>query len=116
MLLSSHIFEEVEKTCDRIGMIRNGKLIREITVDELRHSRSKTYKFELENAADREKIETVFPNLQYNAKKGQVTVSISDEEINQLIAVLSECKLRYFKEEKHTLEEYFMQFYGGEGK
>ena len=26
IILSSHIFDEVEKTCDRIGMIRNGKL------------------------------------------------------------------------------------------
>ncbi len=116
ILLSSHIFEEVEKTCDRIGMIRNGKLIKEVSVDELRHSRSKTYKFELENAADREKIEAGFPNAQFDAKKNQVRIFISDDEINQLIAVLSGCQLRYFKEEKHTLEEYFMQFYGGEDK
>lgn len=116
VLLSSHIFEEVEKTCDRIGMIRNGKLINEITVDELRHSCSKIYKFELENANDHEKIKATFPTAQYNTKNNKVTVFISDDEINRLIIVLSECKLRYFREEKHTLEEYFMQFYGGEDK
>lgn len=46
IILSSHIFEEVEKTCDRIGMIRNGRLIKEVTIDELRHSQLKTYKIE----------------------------------------------------------------------
>ena len=29
ILLSSHIFEEVEKTCSRIGMIKEGRLIQE---------------------------------------------------------------------------------------
>ena len=42
IVLSSHIFDEVEKTCDRVGMIRNGKLIKEVTIDELRHSQLKT--------------------------------------------------------------------------
>lgn len=38
VIMSSHIFEEVGKTCDRIGMIRQGKLIKELPVDELRHA------------------------------------------------------------------------------
>ncbi len=116
VLLSSHIFDEAEKTCDRIGMIRNGKLINEVTIDELRHSCSKTYKFELKNAHDLEKIKSAFPTSKYNDKNNQVTVFISDDEINWLINVLYECELRYFKEENHTLEEYFMQFYGGDDK
>lgn len=41
ILLSSHIFDEVEKVCDKVGMIRNGKLIQEIAVDEMRYSQLK---------------------------------------------------------------------------
>ena len=36
VLLSSHLMHEVEQTCDRVGVISNGSLIREGTVDELR--------------------------------------------------------------------------------
>lgn len=53
ILLSSHIFEEVEKTCDRIGIIRQGKLVVTDTVETLceRHVRSYTVTLETENLA-----------------------------------------------------------------
>lgn len=113
ILLSSHMFDEVEKTCDRIGMIRNGKLIQEVTVDELRHSRFKTYKIEFSDAVSLALVKSKYPNAEYKEQQHQIIVSISDDEINQLITVLSKCHVRFLKEEKHTLEEYFMKFYGG---
>jgi sodium transport system ATP-binding protein len=36
VIFSSHIMSEVEKLCDRIGIIHNGKLLREGTLTELR--------------------------------------------------------------------------------
>lgn len=36
VLLSSHLLNEVELTCDRVGVIANGRLVAEGTVDELR--------------------------------------------------------------------------------
>src|SRR6202045_4851246 len=36
VLLSSHLLNEVELTCDRVGVIATGKLVAEGTVDELR--------------------------------------------------------------------------------
>ncbi|HEX2383714.1 MAG TPA: ABC transporter ATP-binding protein [Acidimicrobiales bacterium] len=37
VFLSSHILSEVEALCDRIGILRDGRLIEEGTMDELRH-------------------------------------------------------------------------------
>ncbi len=113
IILSSHIFDEVEKTCDRIGMIRNGKLIQEVTVNELRHSQFKTYKIEFSDKLSFEKFKHEYPHAEYKETQKQVIISINDSEINQLIAVLSMCHVTFLKEEKHTLEEYFMKFYGG---
>ena len=113
IILSSHIFEEVEKTCDKIGMIRNGKLIKEATIDELRHSQLKTYKIEFENGNDLKRLKSTYTDAVYRDEYNQMIVSINDTDINKLITILAECKLRFLKEEKHTLEEYFMQFYGG---
>lgn len=112
IILSSHIFEEVERTCDRIGIIRSGKLIKEISVDELRHSQLKTYKIKFEKLSDLEQFKATYPNI-INKEK-EAIVSINDSAINNLILELSKYKLLFLKEEKHTLEDYFMQFYGGE--
>ncbi|MDF2485319.1 MAG: transporter ATP-binding protein [Herbinix sp.] len=114
ILLSSHMFEEVERTCDRIGIIKNGKMIREVDAKELRHSRLKTFRMECEDETDLERILGKFPEAECNMTTHSVILSLPDSRINDLIAVLAGCKLRFLKEEKHTLEEYFMQFYGGD--
>ena len=51
--MSSHMFEEVERTCDRIGMIRCGELVTVDTVDALRkrYLRSYTVSLPTEQAA-----------------------------------------------------------------
>jgi ABC-2 type transport system ATP-binding protein len=36
VLLSSHLMAEVEQVCDRVGVMRHGRLVGEGTVDELR--------------------------------------------------------------------------------
>lgn len=43
ILLSSHMFEEVERTCDRIGIIRSGKLVAVDSVEALRKRHLHTY-------------------------------------------------------------------------
>ena len=114
IFLSSHIFEEVEKTCDRVGILRGGKLIRDITIDELRSSQMTTYQIGFSGISDLRKFQTQYPDAHCAKNALQLTVSIPDSQINPLISALSECGLRFLREEKHTLEEYFMQFYGGE--
>ena len=113
ILLSSHIFDEVEKTCDRIGMIRSGKLIQEITVAEMRRLGVKTYKVGFSDFSGFEYVKQIYPDAEFKERPYQMTVSVADMEINRMISVLSRCNIRFLKEEKHTLEEYFMKFYGG---
>ena len=43
ILLSSHIFSEVDATCDRIAIIKDGRLVSVFEADELRHSAQKVY-------------------------------------------------------------------------
>ena len=113
VLLSSHIFEEVEKTCDRVGMIRNGKLIKEFTDEELQHSKIQTFQLTFEKSDDLQRIKSVYPDSNYDEESNQLVVSINDSQINDFISQLASCKLCSLKERKHTSEDYFMQFYGG---
>ena len=113
IIMSSHIFEEVERTCDRIGIIKEGHLIQEFDADELRHSRLKSYKVEFYNEQDLNEMIKLYPTATYSTVKKQMTISIHDNAINKLLQHLSKYPIYYLKEEKHTLEDYFMQFYGG---
>ncbi len=49
ILLSSHIFEEVERTCDRVGIIRAGRLVADDPVETLRGRYLRSYTVTLED-------------------------------------------------------------------
>jgi ABC-2 type transport system ATP-binding protein len=42
VFLSSHILREVEAVCDRVGILRSGRLVDEGTLTELRHLSAQT--------------------------------------------------------------------------
>mgnify|MGYP002708369745 FL=1 len=41
ILLSSHIFSEIDNTCDRIAIIKDGKIVSEFIADDLKHASRK---------------------------------------------------------------------------
>ena len=43
ILLSSHIFSEIDNTCDRIAIIKDGKIVSEFIADDLKHASKKFY-------------------------------------------------------------------------
>ncbi len=114
ILMSSHMFEEVEGTCDRIGIIKNGKIIATVNPDEIRHSERKTFKIEFLSKEDyASMLEEGFSVKETKPEKNQVTVDIDDIKINELIAVLAKRKVKFVSEIKHDLEEYFLGYYEG---
>jgi ABC-2 type transport system ATP-binding protein len=53
VLLSSHLMSEVEQVCDRVGVISQGRLVGEGTVDELRGREGLWLRADPEDAAER---------------------------------------------------------------
>src|SRR5450631_2188092 len=51
VFLSSHILSEVEALCDRVGILRRGKLVDEGTLQQLRHLSAQTIEITFEGAA-----------------------------------------------------------------
>lgn len=113
ILLSSHIFEEVEKTCSRIGMIKEGRLIQVISIDQLRRSRLKTYSIEFSDTEGLSLCKEAYPDAARQSQENRLVLSVRDDQIDSLIRVLAQCRIKSLSEEKHTLEEYFMKYYGG---
>lgn len=117
ILLSSHIFSEVDATCDRIAIIKEGKLVSTFVADDLRHNESKEFKIEFSTKEDferfREQVEYPkrFDVVSVKRHRNQAKIIVNDREVNELIAVLSEYSLNFLTEIKFTLEDYFMKFY-----
>lgn len=115
ILLSSHIFSEIDSTCDRIAIIKDGKIVSEFVADDLKHASLKYYTVEFENEnAERifeEKSRDIASLNAVNKEKSRVYLSLEDKDMNELIALLSALDVKSFSNRKETLEDYFMKFY-----
>ena len=64
VLFSTHILSDVEKICDRIAFLENGKIALCGTIDEIKHLNSKTeIELTLKNTEDMVKISDVFSDF-----------------------------------------------------
>ena len=52
ILMSSHMFDEVEQVCDRVAMIKDGKIIAVKATAEVKHHEEKVYKIEFMSQED----------------------------------------------------------------
>lgn len=115
ILLSSHIFSEVNATCDRIAIIKDGKLVSTFVANDLKHKQDKTYKISFENETDKkdfikkENNKKIYKVL--DEEKTTLTVMVNDNKINNFISIISKYKISDFNELKETLEDYFMSYY-----
>ncbi|MCI9048971.1 MAG: ABC transporter ATP-binding protein [Coprobacillus sp.] len=87
ILLSSHMLEEVESTCDRIGIIRNGKIVTVDSVETLKKRHMHTYTVHLNSP---ELAEAFARDFDGECNGNSVTVTA-----------------------KQSLDTIFMNYYGG---
>jgi len=112
IFMSSHMFDEVEKTCDKVALIKNGKIIDIKSTREIKHNEEKVYKIEFNNKEDYHKfISDKFELVRNDENQNQVIVSINDKEINRLTKALKQYDIKFINEIKYTLEKYFNRFF-----
>ncbi|PWB50529.1 MAG: ABC transporter ATP-binding protein [Anaerolineales bacterium] len=117
ILMSSHIFAEIDATCDKISMIKDGKIVSTFVADELRHNQNKVLKLEFASNNEYQKfIEDldVTKNLNIVSLReyqNQVKIEVEDNKINDLFKIISNYELKFLSEIKFTLEDYFLRFY-----
>lgn len=114
ILLSSHIFREVDASCDRIAVIKDGKIVSTFIADDLKHNTHKIYKVKFDEKSYGEFEDNngkKFKIIERDDKKREITFAIEDSNISKFINLLSTKKVLDFKEIKESLEDYFMKFY-----
>jgi ABC-2 type transport system ATP-binding protein len=113
VFLSSHILSEVEALCDRVGILREGRLVDQGTLAELRHLGAQTMEVTFSGAA---------PSLDgvpgaHVTRAGVNTLHIEvNGNIGPLLAALALHQVVGLTSREPSLEEIFLHHYdGGQG-
>ena len=115
ILLSSHIFSEIDNTCDRIAIIKDGKIVSEFVANDLKHASKKYYTVDFKAETDKKKFLESSVGIEsltmINDKENEIFISIEDKDLNKTINLLSAVDVTKFSNRKESLEDYFMKFY-----
>lgn len=108
ILMSSHIFEEVENTCDRVVMIKDGKIVADEDINKIKNNRVKHYEITFSDTKSAES----FQRLYSDSKRQEKIVFLSlKNQVNELIKQLSLYDVRDIAVRNQTLEEVFLHYY-----
>ncbi|TYS51914.1 ABC transporter ATP-binding protein [Bacillus infantis] len=109
VLLSSHILSEVEKLCDRVGIIRQGEIIETGSLAELRHLTRTHLVFQTSNIVpDLESLKGVH---ELKANGGMISLKADAEDLGAILKYVSRFGIMKLESMPPTLEELFMRHY-----
>lgn len=109
VLFSSHILSEVEKLCDRIGIIRQGKIIETGTLEQLKYITRSHFTVKTKEALKGlNEIKGVY-NIKEN--EDELSFQVDTEEIDAVIRHISKFGVLKLESVPPTLEDLFLRHY-----
>ncbi len=112
IFLSSHIMSEVEALCDRVGILRDGRLVEMGTLAEMRHLSALTVEATFDGSIpDLTRVSGV-SSVQVDGRVIRCQVRGS---IEPLLKVLAASGVSELLSHEPSLEELFLALYGGDG-
>ena len=119
ILISSHILSEIELIADDIGIIDNGVLLEEESLEELKNMNKKYIKLVAHNDSKSVKVlEACFNIKNYSVEKnGTIKIYDLDLVIPELVRELVKegIAVEEIRMKEDTLEDYFKRITGGAG-
>lgn len=110
VFFSSHVLSEVEALCDRVAIIRQGKIVDEGRVDDLRGRRPKRLTLTLSG----EQRPISIAGATEIARHGSTVVLDYVGEVKNLLAALAALPILDLKIEEPRLDEVFLSYYASE--
>jgi ABC-2 type transport system ATP-binding protein len=120
VLLSSHILSEVEALCDRVSIVRAGRVVESGTLDELRHLTRTSITAEVDSLPPGLQDDPTVHDLvvEPGAAPGdpvRLTFDVESDHLGSALETLVPCGVRSLRSEPPTLEELFVRHYTGDG-
>jgi len=110
VLLSSHIFAEVEKLCDTVTIIRDGRTVESGTLSELRHLQRSTVRVTLD--ADASALGAIDGVHDLVIDGAHATFTVDSAALPTVLAALAPLAPRELVSTPPSLEELFLRHYG----
>jgi ABC-2 type transport system ATP-binding protein len=114
VFLSSHELDEVQRACDRIAIIRDGRLV---AVDSVEDVTGRTYRhvtLEFSETADPQEFRRI-PGVSELVQEGRrLTFKVSGD-VDPVIKAAARHTVTEFELNRPTLEEVFLTYYGRDG-
>jgi ABC-2 type transport system ATP-binding protein len=111
VFLSSHILSEVEAVCDRVGILRDGRLVDEGTLAELRHLSVQTVEVTFDGPVP--ELPPLPAVHATHAGANAIRFEVADGAIGPLIAALAQHPVISLTSREPSLEEIFLHHYDG---
>ena len=114
ILMSTHIFEEVEEVCDAVSLIHNGRILRTAPVADLLHAQEKVFRIRFESPVSAVSVPLREAQI-FGISETELRVQIPARSIGALLTWLAGMPVAAMHEEKHRLEQSFQQILKEEG-
>jgi ABC-2 type transport system ATP-binding protein len=115
VFFSSHYLNEVERIADRVGLIREGRMLTVDTVTGLKRRAKRRVDVTFTEPVDTARLEAVPGVGELRAAPGRVEMTFSGE-MRELIGALAEMPVEVLSTPEPDLEEVFLGLYGdGDG-
>jgi len=114
ILMSSHSFSEIDRTCDRVGIIKDGKIVAIEDVHRLRSMQRKLFDITLRKEEDVQKLLQSGLDVT-KSNRNQVQVAVQGD-YDSFINVLANVEVDSLDVHTQTLEEIFMHYYDKRGE
>lgn len=112
VFLSSHIMAEVQRTCDRVGIIRDGKLVDEMVVADLEKKAAQSFVITFDGKLPLAELKTI-SGVKVQKKDEYTVVVHMHGELKPLFRVLAKSNVRGIDAQNLDLEQLFLSFYSG---
>ncbi|MGA9278378.1 ATP-binding cassette domain-containing protein [Ilumatobacter sp.] len=113
VLLSSHILAEVEKLCDRVTIIRNGRVVQEGTLADLRSSTRTSITVATDETVDG--LDSMAGVHAVSVDGAELEFQVDTTSLDAVMRHLSSFGIRSLVSQPPTLEELFLSDYQNSG-
>lgn len=112
LFVSSHNLSDVQKMCDRVGFIRDGRLISEQKIGDFAKETTEVYDISFAKEAPIDELHRI-PKIKVTANTPRYVTVKMRGDLSPLFAILARHKVHSLDRRESSLEEEFLSYYRG---
>ncbi|MCQ2793431.1 MAG: ATP-binding cassette domain-containing protein [Bacilli bacterium] len=110
IIMSNHMFDELEETCDYVGFIKDGHLVDIVDMNQIHERPFREFIVSLKDKKSFEKVDaSQVKVLTKDEEHFTYIVRVENEKIDGMFRELNKVNVKLIKEVQYTLEKYFME-------